>query len=59
MMREDRTKGLFVAFDYTADALREIDAFCRNSGKVIIGLSVAQVGSSSRHASSEASRPCA
>src|SRR3990167_4661797 len=26
MTREDRTKGFFVAFDYTEDALREIDA---------------------------------
>ncbi len=24
MTREDRTKGFFVAFDYTRDALREI-----------------------------------
>ena len=36
MTREDRTKGFFVAFDFTADALREIDAFFRKSGKVII-----------------------
>lgn len=40
MTREDRTKGFFVAFDYTSDALREIDAFFRKSGKVIIALTV-------------------
>jgi len=33
MTREDRTKGFFVAFDYTSDALHEIDAFFRKSGK--------------------------
>ncbi len=34
MTREDRTKGFFVAFDYTSDALREIDAFFRKSSPV-------------------------
>ena len=43
MTREDRTKGFFVAFDYTADALREIDAFFRKSGKAIIALTVREI----------------
>ena len=43
MTREDRTKGFFVAFDFTADALREIDAFFRKSGKVIIALTVNEI----------------
>ncbi len=43
MEREDRTKGFFVAFDYTADALREIDAFFRKSGKAIIALTVREI----------------
>ena len=38
MTREDRTKGFFVAFDYTSDALREIDAFFRESGKPAVAL---------------------
>jgi hypothetical protein len=28
--RKDRKKGFFVAFDYSSDALTEIDAFFRN-----------------------------
>jgi site-specific DNA-methyltransferase (adenine-specific) len=43
MAREDRTKGFFVAFDYSADALREIDAFFRKSGKVIVALTVREI----------------
>ena len=43
MIREDRTKGFFVAFDYTRDALREIDAFFRKSGKTIIALTVREI----------------
>jgi DNA modification methylase len=43
MTREDRTKGFFVAFDYTDDALREIDAFFRKSGKVIVALTVREI----------------
>ncbi len=43
MTREDRTKGFFVAFDYTEDALREIDAFFRKSGKVIVALTVREI----------------
>lgn len=43
MTREDRTKGFFVAFDYSSDALREIDAFFRKSGKVIVALTVREI----------------
>ena len=43
MTRADRTKGFFVAFDYTEDALREIDAFFRKSGKVIVALTVREI----------------
>jgi len=43
MTREDRTKGFFVAFDYTSDALREIDGFFRKSGKMIIALTVREI----------------
>jgi hypothetical protein len=43
MTREDRTKGFFVAFDYTGDALREIDDFFRKSGKAIIALTVREI----------------
>ncbi len=43
MMREERPKGFFVAFDYTADALTEIDRFFRKSGKVIVALTVREI----------------
>jgi len=43
MMREDRTKGFFVSFDYSADAMTEIDAFFRKSGKSIIALTVKDI----------------
>jgi hypothetical protein len=43
MTREDRTKGFFVAYDYTTDALTEIDAFFRKSGKVIVALTVKEI----------------
>ncbi|MFQ5422827.1 MAG: hypothetical protein ACE5F9_02485 [Phycisphaerae bacterium] len=38
MTREDRTKGFFVSFDYTRDAVREIDALFRKSGRAIMAL---------------------
>jgi hypothetical protein len=41
--RADRTKGFFVSFDYTSDALTEIDAFFRKSGRVIIPLTVKEI----------------
>ncbi len=43
MTREDRKKGFFVAFDYTRDALREIDGYFRKSGKAIIALTVREI----------------
>ena len=43
MTSEDPSKGRFVAFDYSRDALREIDAFFRKSGKTIIGLTVCEI----------------
>lgn len=43
MTREDRAKGFFVAFDFSGDALREIDAFFRKSGKVIVALTVREI----------------
>ena len=43
MTRETRTKGFFVAFDYFSDALTEIDAFFRRSGKAIVALTVKEI----------------
>jgi hypothetical protein len=43
MTREDRTKGFFVSFDYTSDALTEIDRFFRKSGKVIVPFTVNEI----------------
>lgn len=43
MARADRKKGFFVSFDYTRDALTEIDAYFRKSGRVIIPLTVREI----------------
>jgi len=43
MTREDRTKGFFVAFDYSTDAISEIQAFFKKSGKSIIALTVKDI----------------
>jgi len=43
MVREDRQKGFFVAFGYSADAMREIGAFFTNTGKIIIALTVQEI----------------
>ena len=43
MHRMDRTKGFFVSFDFTSDALTEIGAFFRKSGKSIIALTVREI----------------
>ena len=40
--REDRQKGFFVSFDYTGNALRQIDGFFRKSAKVVIALTAAR-----------------
>ena len=43
MSREDRTKGFFVSFAFTSDAMTEIGAFFRKTGKVIIPLTVQEI----------------
>ena len=43
MAREDRKKGFVVSFDYSGDALTEIDAFFRKTGKVIMALTVKEI----------------
>lgn len=43
MMREDRPKGFFVSFDFTADALTEIGRFFTRSGKTIVPLTVREI----------------
>jgi DNA modification methylase len=43
MIREERTKGFFVSFDYTADAITEIGRFFRSSGKVIVPFTVKEI----------------
>jgi site-specific DNA-methyltransferase (adenine-specific) len=43
MMREDRTKGFFVAFDYSSDAMSEIQSFFKKTGKSIIALTVKDI----------------
>ena len=39
-MREDCEKDFFVAFDYSSDALQEIESFFKPSHKVIVALTV-------------------
>ncbi len=43
MMREDRTQGFFVAFDYTQDALAEIQGFLKRSGRMIRPITVRDI----------------
>ncbi|HUW34047.1 MAG TPA: hypothetical protein VM223_20760 [Planctomycetota bacterium] len=43
MHRENRPKGFFVAFDYTQDALDEIEAFYRREHKVIVAFTVPEI----------------
>ena len=40
MRRAKCEKGFFVAFDYSSDALREIDRFFREEHRIIIPLTV-------------------
>jgi len=40
MIRENRMKGFFVSFDYSADALTEISRFFKQTGRVIVPLTV-------------------
>jgi hypothetical protein len=43
LIRNDRKKGFFVAFDYSSDAMTEIDAFFRKQHRVIIPLTVDEI----------------
>lgn len=43
MQREGRAKGFFVSFDYTSDALHEVDGFFKRTGCVIIPLTVREI----------------
>lgn len=43
MTRTERTKGFFVSFAFSSDALTEIDAYFRKSGRVIIPLTVKEI----------------
>jgi len=43
MPRPTTPPGSFVGFDYSDDALREIDGFFRKSGKVIVALTVREI----------------
>jgi DNA methylase len=43
MIREDRNKGFFVSFEFSSDALREVDAFFRREHRVIIPLTVKEI----------------
>jgi len=43
MTREDRQKGFFVSFDFSGDALTEIQHYFQKSGKVIIPLTVREI----------------
>jgi DNA modification methylase len=43
MRRSKREKGFFIAFDYTEDALREIDRFFKEDHAVIIPLTVNEI----------------
>jgi DNA methylase/Restriction endonuclease len=43
MQREERTKGFFVSFDYTSDAMTEIGRFFRTTGNVIVPFTVKEI----------------
>lgn len=43
MRRANREKGFFVAFDYSEDALREIDRHFRKDHVVIIPLTIQEI----------------
>jgi hypothetical protein len=43
MVRAKRDKGFFVAFDYSSDAMTEIDRFFRQTHKVIVALTVREI----------------
>jgi DNA modification methylase len=43
VMREGRTRGYFVAFSFSSDAMREMNAFFKRTGREIIPLTVKQI----------------
>ena len=43
MIREDRNKGFFVSFDYSQDALSDIQAFFKKTGKSIVPFTVKDI----------------
>jgi SAM-dependent methyltransferase len=43
MQREGRSKGFFVSFDFTSDAMHEVDGFFKRTGCVIIPLTVREI----------------
>ena len=43
MVREDRTQGFFVSFDFSSDAMREIQAFLKKTGKIIRPITVKDI----------------
>jgi hypothetical protein len=43
MLRANRKKGFFVGFDFSHDALTEIDAFFRRQHTVIVPLTVQEI----------------
>jgi len=43
MMREDRERGFFVAFDYSSDAEQECANFCKRSGNIIKLITVREI----------------
>jgi DNA modification methylase len=43
MMRENRTRGYFVAFSFSSDAIREVNAFFKRTGREIIPFTVQQL----------------
>ncbi len=43
MAREERTKGIFVSFDSSSDAMTEMESYFRQTGKVIVPLTVNEI----------------
>ena len=43
LIREDCEQGFFVSFDYSSDALQEIESFFKRSHKVIVALTVQEI----------------
>ena len=43
LIRGNRQKGFFVSFEFSSDALREIDGFFRREHRVIIPLTVKEI----------------